>query len=196
MVRSDELFHDILVALRPSKFLVLQHDAVELEVEEQTDVLLYLLGCPLRQIVVIGRILARMAIHTGAAGRKIDGEVTVFLANAVRIRLGHEIPHHVIQIRGVRYLYSARFGLNFQLFLNILCQVWLDSDRSNSFRETLFSFHIVFAYFCVLPSYNPTNRRYDIAKILKISELSKFYQTYFRPTHSFFRILHVLQSYK
>lgn len=116
MVRSDELFHDILVALRPSKFLVLQHDAVELEVEEQTDVLLYLLGCPLRQIVVIGRILARMAIHTGAAGRKIDGEVTVFLANAVRIRLGHEIPHHVIQIRGVRYLYSARFGLNFQLF--------------------------------------------------------------------------------
>ena len=81
-------------------------------------------------------------------------------------------------------------------FLNILCQIGLNSNRRCSFRETFFSFHIVFAYFSFLPSYNPTNCRLTNAKILNFSELRKFNQTYFSPTHSFFRFLHVLQSYK
>ena len=137
-----------------------------------------------------------MTVHVRTTGWQIDLEIAVRRNQAVRVRLGHTVPHHMIQICSVRDFYSTRFWFNFQLFLNVLCQIWLDSDRSDSFRETFFSFHIIFAYFCFLPSYNPTNCRYSNAKILNISELCKFIQTYFRPTHSFFRLLHVLQSYK
>ena len=113
LVFLDEIRHNFLVLTRTTELFVLHQLAMKLKIKHQSNARLYLSSGSLGEIVEVGRILSRNAIRRRATTWQVNLKVGIRRHHTAGVRLGHEIPHHMIEIRGVRDFYSSRFWVNF-----------------------------------------------------------------------------------